>query len=458
MQAHIRCILPCLLVENGMHRPFAAIGHFACRNLFISGIILAISLSMSSLAPAAGRVSARSAENTDTRWLPWIGSWRLMPEVVKENDRSSKENYLVEIRSGDDGKSIIMKSFQDEKLLLETKIAADGSSQPLENNKCSGWYKYSWSDTGKRLLFESESGCPAELPRFISGISIITDNRDWLDIQLLQSGEDHAVSIRKYRSISENISTATKIGPSPTEAPRYLAGTSLSIDEVIELSRKVPSELLEAAILELQKPFKINSSTLKRLSSAGVQPQVVDLMVALSFPDKFTVNLQRIAPVRQTHSAPAGAFYSPSYIWLPFGFWSIYGPYSNWYWGTPVYGYWGSGWDSWPRGYSGGHGGRGDDGGGRLINGRGYSRVEPGNPNSQPRYAHPRDNSNSSSGGGNQGSTSPSSPPPATSSGSSSQSSTGRSGSSGGSPPSASPSGYHSGGGEGGGRQAKPRD
>jgi hypothetical protein len=459
MWAHTLCILPRLQVGNGTYRSFAAMGHCARRSLRVFALFLVILLGLAPLAPAVGEVIARSAQNIDTRWLPWIGSWRLIPEVISEGDKGARENYLMEIRQGDDGQSIIMKSFRAEKLLLETRITADGSRQPLEDDKCSGWYAYSWSDTGKRLLFESESGCPAELPRLISGISIVTDNRDWLDIQLLRSGEDRAVSVRRYSAVSENINTAAKSGPGPTMAPRYLAATGLSIDEVIELSRKIPSDLLEATIAELHKPFKLNSGTLKRLSDAGVRPQVVDLMVALSFPDRFSVNRQRIAPVGQADLAPAGAFYDPPYVWLPFGYWSIYGPYSTWYWGTPVYGYWGSGWGIWPSGYSnGGYYGHGYDSGGRLINGRGYSRVEPNRHNGQPRYAQPRDHSEGNSGGGYRGRTrsSPQAPAPSNS-GAPRSSSSGPSASPSGSAPSASSGGYHGGSGGDGG-QAKPRN
>lgn len=455
MRPHPLSVLPCLFAGGCADGLFGAAARIAGRCLCAFGIVLAIALSPGIPAPAADGPGGNSGENVDSRWLPWIGSWRMIADAADETGNNPTENYLLEIRPSPDGRSIVMRSFHDGKLLLETGIAADGSRQPLQDGKCSGWFRYSWSDAGKRLLFESEAGCPAEVPRVISGISVITDNRDWIDIQLLRSGEDRAVSVRKYRMDSGIQDDAAKTGRGLMGAPRFLAATSLSIDEVIELSRKIPSELLEAAIVELQRPFNINANTLKRLSSAGVQPRVVDLMVALSFPDKFTVNRQRITPVRETDYDSSNVFYAPPYVWLPFGYWSIYGPYSSWYWGTPIYGYWGGGWYGWP-GYPPGHyAGRGDYGGGRLVNGRGYSKVEPGRPDAQPRYAQPRGNS-----GGNriryQSGSGSSSPPASYSGGGSSGSHSGGSGNSGGGSPSASPGGYHSG--SGGSGTARPRD
>jgi len=451
MRENIRYILPWLPVKNSAHHSVAAAACFALRAMSALGITLAVSFSLANLTLAAEEPAARSAENVDSRWLPWIGSWQLISDGVREADSIAKDNYLLEIRPGSDGSSITMKSYQGEKLLLETRIAPGGSRQPLEGSQCSGWYKYAWSDTGKRLLFESEAGCPSEAPRNISGISVITDDRDWIDIQLLRSGEDHAVSVRKYRTVSASESPNT--GPGVIGEPRFPVGAGLSVDEVIELSRKIPSELLEAAILELQKPFKINSSALKRLSDAGVQSQVVDLMVALSFPDKFTVSRQRISPVSQANTG-SSANYGPPYVWLPFGYWAINGPYSSWYWGVPIF--WGWGWDVWAGGRPYRHyGGWSDYNGGRLVNGRGYSAGS--RPGTARRPAQPRSQSGNS-GSGSQGQPR-SSPPPASRGGSSPpSSSSGSSGSqSGSSSSSASPSGYHSSGSSEGG-QAKPRD
>ena len=357
-----------------------------------------------------------------------------------------------------------MKSSQAGKVLLEEKIVVDGSRQPLKDSKCSGWYKYSWSDTGKRLLFESESGCPGEVPRFISGISIITENWDWLDIQLLRSGEDRAVSVRKYEAVASDLNTGENTGSTAFGAPRYQAATYLSIDEIIELSHKVAPEVVETALVELHQPFKINSKTLTRLADARVPSQIVDLMVALSFPDKFTVERHRIAPVQQSDVGRSEAIVAPSPVWLPFGYWSIYGPYSDWYWSSslyPFYGYWGTGWDIWPGGYDPGHNGGGRDSGGRLVNGRGYGKVSPNHSDTRPRYAQPRGDSGDSRGISHSGSSSSSSSSSSTSSGSgTSYSTAGSSGGSSSSPspspaPSASPSGYHGGGDSG---KAKPRE
>jgi hypothetical protein len=426
------------------------------RRLFgISGISLTLLICLSGLGVASGQGPVRTAENIDTRWLAWIGQWRLVSDSAEDRRGGAKEDYYLEIVPGGERESVIMKSHREGKEFLETKIVADGVRRPIKDDSCTGWYTYSWSDTGKRLLFESESGCSGELPRSISGISMIAKDREWVDIQLLKSDEDQAVSVRRYRMTADRIGSGGEASPGEIGYPRFQAGTNLSIDEIIELNRKLPAGLLEAVLVELHQPFKLNSKTLNRLADAGVGPQIVDLMVALSFPDKFTVERRGIAPLREADAEWGGTAGGPDYMWLPFGYWSVYGPYSTWYWGSPIYsfyGYGGPGWYIWPGGYYyGPHGDWGDYSGGRLVNGRGYSKVSPSRGNAQPRYAQPRNGSGNISGFSNSSTSNRS-----TSRSSSSRSSVG-SRSSGSSAPNASPGGYH-GSGSGDRGKARPRD
>jgi hypothetical protein len=347
------------LNEKNAHRSVrtAPIHHYADRCIWMLAVALVIVPSLMGLIWAADGTDAGSTGKIDPRWQPWIGSWRLVADIVGENDGNIKGKYLLDIRPGADGKSIIMKSSQDGEVLFEDEIAVDGSRQPLEDTECTGWHKYSWSDTGKRLLFESESSCVGEPLRRISGISIIADNRDWVDIQLLRSGEERIVSIRRYEPVAGDPGDAKTAGARAFGADRFPPVTRFSIEEIIELNRKVAPEVLEAALVEVHKPFKIDSRTIERLADAGVSPQLIDLMVALSYPDKFTVERHGITPV-QRPPMPPGPVVGPPVIWLGWHVWP------GWY-------------PSWRHHHDGGWSGGGRISGGRLINGRGYSRVSP---------------------------------------------------------------------------------
>jgi hypothetical protein len=251
-------------------------------------------------------------------------------------------------------------------------------------------------------------------------------------------------------------------GAAALNSGRIDAGTNFSIDEIIELTRKVAPDAMEAALIEMRKPFPLNAKTLERLDDAGVPSEIVDLMVAFTYPDKFVVERNTISPAEKPEPGFSGSsgFVGYPYPWLSFAYLSPYNPlfpfyyaysslwwYGSWYYDYPFY---------WRPSYYPG-GGYGIDRG-RLIAGEGYSRVRSGNSNSERRIARPRNGATRATAGGGRGTYQGSGGTSASggSYGASAGSSGGGSGagSSGGGSPSASPAGYSGGG---GGGQAKPR-
>jgi hypothetical protein len=233
-----------------------------------------------------------------------------------------------------------------------------------------------------------------------------------------------------------------------------VAATALTLDDVKEASAKVSPRALEAALVETRASFNLSSKRLLELQDAGVPASVVDLMVALSYPDRFVI--ERSASVDRA-SVPFiddpfttfGWGFGPAWAW---GYYSpMYGPFSPYYYSPFAYPYWSGGYNPFYYGGGGwyvvdpGGGGGGGvnlpdqpSGRGRVVDGQGYTRVRP--RESDP--VMPR------SGGG----------ATASSSGGGGASSASSSGSSGGGGSSASPSGFSSGGGgDGGGRTAQPR-
>jgi hypothetical protein len=440
MQARSKCLLSVrrtgfFIQKNGLRT--ASVLKIA-RNLLFLCIALVFSLPLTSGTWASEQQDTESYENLDARWLPWIGSWRLVSNTINTVGTVLKEEYLLTIRPHEKGKFVTMESSRDKTVMFEEKIEADGLRHQLNKDGCTGWYSYSWSESGKRLLFYGESSCAENLSQNISGISMIDTIGDYVDIKLIKSGEEKVITIRRYRSVENGLVAPAPLILTQGRFSRISAGTSFSIDEVIELSSKVEQEVLEAALIEMQSPFPVNSKQLVRLSNAKVPSQIVDLVVALSFPEKFTIEPDGISWIKTSPGLMATYYYWPMCPW----YWTL----SNY----PLYGYQYWGWDWYqyylwypysygyiPHGRGGGGGSDTDSTGssGRLVAGRGYTRVYSG---SERRYAHPR-NAHSTKGTASSSSVS--------SGGASSGTSSGASAGAGAySAPSASPGGYSSGG------------
>ena len=170
----------------------------------------------------------------------------------------------------------------------------------------------------------------------------------WLDIELVQTQDRGAVTVRRYRRATA--STIEAMG-GPAFSPDLLtrarraatmaATTELSVSDVIETTHSTDVAVLEALLIETQTAFALDSNTLLTLDNSGVPAPVIDLMVALSFPDEFVVN--RPTPASggfsdsgfiDTWGYSSGAYGLSG--WLPYyarPFGSFYGwsPYSSIY-------------------------------------------------------------------------------------------------------------------------------
>ncbi len=460
MKANPNCIFSAgytkhFMGSNGLHPAFARI---IVRSLLFFCITFILSMPLASALRASEEQNLESHENLDVRWLPLIGSWRLTSNTINTMQTPLKEEYLLTIHPGDDGNSVTIESTRNQAPMFEERIEADGLRHPLDKDGCTGWYSYTWSDNGTRLLFNGESSCADNLSQKISGISLIDTIGDYVDIKLLKSGNEKAVTIRRYLKTDIDIGAPAPLILSKAFKGRIAVGKKFSIDEVIELSNKLEPELLETALVEMNNSFPINSKQLIRLSNANVPSQVVDLMVALSFPEKFTVEKSTPLWVEASPDFTASHNQWPLYPWYRTTSAYFFHGYHYWDWDRYLRFGWypsnyGFGWYPYDYvvgwypynfyGYGYPHsGGSGGNNSGRLVSGQGYISVSPRNSGFQRRYAQPRNAQAANNGSSSSSSAGSSS---AATGGGSSVSSTGT----GYSAPSASPGGY-SGGGIGG--------
>jgi hypothetical protein len=260
----------------------------------------------------------------------------------------------------------VIRTFVDDQMVLEDRVAADGQRHTPREPGCQGWQLEEWSSSGRRLITSAESTCAAPGIVRLSGFSTITSDDRWVDVQAVTSGSRAGMRVRSFRRA---------LGPMPTmlagqAQPRRSGVGPMTLDEVKEASAKLSPFVLEAAIAETRVEFVANARSLLALADAGVSRRVIDLIVALDFPDRFVI--MRASPgrpwsraglrVEKVDPIVAGAY-------VPFAYLYAYGE-EFWYDpgfidlepGPPVDGGGGSG-PSFSRG--------------QLVKGLGYTRVEP---------------------------------------------------------------------------------
>ena len=394
-------------------------------------------------------------QNSDPRWLPWVGCWTF--DSPGPNNSGRLCTTLIPAGLRIEGETSGQKPSAAEELLL-----ADGRRHEFQNAGCKGWREIEFSEDGHRYFTRSSLSCEDGTERVVQGINFFSGSGQWVEVQLLQLGQDRKIWVRRYSSAPDERDSASAGSTSPTapaQSARISAGAPMTARAIVEAVKKSDIELIEAMLVESRTQIPVGSKFLKELAKNGVPGRIVDLLVALANPDRFTVRRNdyasaSVVPRGSSASGDSGgylgSYYSPVlgypiiYGWYPYGLYG-YGSYQPWYYGQSYWYY-----DPWywhPSGGGSGSGGGVTRRGGYVDADRGYVQVQE---RQNVRYASPRYRGGYSGGGADRDSSSNSGG--SSSSSSSGSSSSGSGGSGGGS---VSPGGYSSGGSSGGGT-AKP--
>src|SRR4030095_14754846 len=235
-------------------------------------LMLAALLALLSSAPALAQDTSTAF---DSRWNPYLGCWTVL-KAQSGHTVPVEPGTMVCVRpSGRFG--VAITTTVDGKSVLEQTIVADGSAQPLSQGDCSGTQTNHWSRDGERLFTNVELTCAGRAEREISGITLLA-NGQWVDSQATIVDRVADVRVRRYRRSSDGYT-----------GPAGMTTGPLSIEDIIEASAKVQSEALEAVLDEANARFELNSRVLTQLADNGVSPNIIDLMVATAYPEKFEV-------------------------------------------------------------------------------------------------------------------------------------------------------------------------
>jgi hypothetical protein len=394
-----------------------------------------LALTLTATSAFAQPPAAPAATSTvDSRAAAWLGCWRMDDDLAGTGPRMC----ITPEKNG-----VRMQTVIGTQLGIDELAIPDGVAHPVVDSECKGTDLAQWSQDGARMFRTTTVTCGKEAPRTIKSVAFMAAGPSWVTVQHV-SGDAASPSVRvqRYRR------AANQTLHNGAKAPQPEAGLALrttpemtkwSVDDVIEASNQLPAEAVQAALTEVHHGFDLSKQALLALDAGGVNEQVIDLMVALTYPKKFVVER------RGGGSSPSGiltgnGWFDPmmmSGMTMAPDCFSQYGyGYRSYYSMCNSMGYSPFGYDSYGYnryyGYNGGYYGwvpvgavpPGSGGGdtvepasdGRAINGRGYTQVRSRETESAPRVNSGSNGSaagwsgnnggNATSGGYSQGSSS----------------------------------------------------
>jgi len=231
-------------------------------------------------------------------------------------------------------------------------IYTDGVAREVDRDGCRGVETARFSGDGYRVYMESEYVCEGGSPRTARGLLAMVNPMEWLDVKVVEASGHRVPWALRYRMARG--AREAEVGMEDVVASRAFAVRSARIaasaplgeDDFLDVLDQAGAEALEALLVERGEAFDVNAETLVRLADAGVPGRVIDVVVALSYPDRFLLNAGAVEELQRERAYAA----HPMAYAGPYRRWSMWDPffYDPFYYRSGMYGYS-------PYGYFGGY-------------------------------------------------------------------------------------------------------
>jgi uncharacterized membrane protein YgcG len=240
------------------------------------------------------------------RWSAYAGCWQ--PLAAEGQTLPASTPLVCVVPSSDVGADLI--SVVDRKVTDRMHIDADGAHHDVKQQGCAGWESAAWSSDGRRLYFNSDQKCDAVdaagrpitvdvvaagLQRKAAGIFAIGPDGRWTNIVNVSASGGHGLRVMRYTPVSiDTTYPAEIVGALGNRdmffnTARIAARSSIKLDDVIDASKSIEPAVVDAWLAASEQRFALDAKALVRLADAGVSPETIDVMVAVSNPGVFAV-------------------------------------------------------------------------------------------------------------------------------------------------------------------------
>ncbi|HEY0930310.1 MAG TPA: hypothetical protein VGE27_10370 [Gemmatimonas sp.] len=240
-------------------------------------------------APSSG-MHAQASQAVDARFQPWIGCWRTVDNTDMPSPSGAPTQACV-VPSTRVAGSVDVVLFSRDSLLSRNTLPAAGTVTDKTVDDCRGSEKASWTKDNARLIMTADLTCSGGLKRVETGMMTITPEGEWLQLQHLHVGGNEATTTVRFR-YNEGAAWPQGItysGARSNSSLRLAAGAPVNGDQVLDVAAQTPTGLTEAWLAELGSGFDLDGKALARLADRGMPPRVIDMMIALSNPQAFSV-------------------------------------------------------------------------------------------------------------------------------------------------------------------------
>ncbi len=235
------------------------------------------------LAEAAG------AQGTDTRWRAWTGCWK----PVTAEAAIIAGTVCVLPAEGQSAVEIV--SVAGGKVVDRVKVRADGQAHAVTRDGCTGTESATWSPFGTRLYLKGTLTCEGGLIRTSNAVMSFNQRYEWLDVRGVASGAAQGVAVARYVPVMDTAGLPSEVHATFRDRAALAsnavlaASAPLTLADIAEVSVQTDSGVASTWLMERTQGVKLSldGKQLAALADQGVSPAVIDVLVAISHPERF---------------------------------------------------------------------------------------------------------------------------------------------------------------------------
>ncbi|MEO7999676.1 MAG: hypothetical protein ABI852_19650, partial [Gemmatimonadaceae bacterium] len=249
------------------------------------------------VAPFTSAVAQSQVAQSQARWMPFSGCW--VPEENAAIGSNAVVGTMVCIAPVAGTQSADVATIVNRQVLHTDRINVTAAHVDKTIDKCPGWETAAWSADGRRLLMRSEFACGDSVKVKGSGVFSLNSDGEFVHVQGTSVGLNASARVVRYRSADVALASGTVLTDSamvrtvPAEngfamtSVRQATGGPVSVDAVLDLSKQVDQQVAQAWLSEFGKASKLSAKELVAMSNAGMPAELIDMMVAMSYPERF---------------------------------------------------------------------------------------------------------------------------------------------------------------------------
>ena len=245
---------------------------------------------VAALVAVAPSVVHAQAALPSLAWQGWVGCWTSTPPGEVWQSRAGAAR-LVCVSPADKPDVVDITAISEGTVVSHEKIDASGNAANIDLNGCTGNERAKWSGDKRRVYLKSLVTCQG-LTTEMSAVIALTPGGDWLDVRSYKVPEGQNVRVTRYRPVDmpagvpAAIASAINAARPVALSARHVTGAPISNDAIIEASKVVDAEVVEAWVMENGQAYAVDGKSIRELEDAGVSPLITGAMIAATEPDR----------------------------------------------------------------------------------------------------------------------------------------------------------------------------